>query len=71
MKHPPCCRSLRRLLLRLGFDSPSIKNAADVPGMYVVTAYDPVECRNFCRSYTVEDIQCICRCFDIFWRYIK
>ena len=34
--------------------------------MFVVTAYDPVDRYNFCRSYTVEDIRCIVHASDIF-----
>lgn len=55
----------------LVFQSPSIKQAKDVPDMFVVTAYDPVDHYNFCRSYSNDDLRCITRCFDIFWRYIK
>jgi hypothetical protein len=71
MKEPSSCRSMRALLRRLGFQSPSIKQSKDVPGMFVVTAYDPIDCYNFCRSYTVEDIRSITHASDIFWRYIK
>lgn len=63
--------SMRKIMWRLGFQSPSIKRAKDVPDMFVVTAYDPVEHYNFCRSYSNDDLRCITRCFDIFWRYIK
>jgi hypothetical protein len=38
---------------------------------YVVTAYDPVERYNFCRSYTLEEIKCITHASKIFWRFIK
>lgn len=71
MTEPAPCRSMRRIMRRLGFDSPTIKRAKDVPDMFVVTAYDPIDCYNFCRSYTLEDIRCIARASDIFWRYIK
>lgn len=71
MKEPSPCRSMRALLRRLGFQSPSIKQSKDAPGMFVVTAYDPIDCYNFCRSYTVEDIRSITHASDIFWRYIK
>ena len=63
--------SMRAFMCRLGFQSSSVKQSKDVPGMFVVTAYDPVDRYNFCRSYTIEDIRCIVHASDIFWRYIK
>ena len=71
MKESSPCRSMRAFLRRLGFQSPSIKQSKDVPGMFVVTAYDPIDRYNFCRSYTIEDIRCIVHASDIFWRFIK
>lgn len=68
---PPSANNLRKIMRRLGFHSPSVKLAKDVPGMYIVTGYDPVDRYSFCRSYSADDIKCITRCFDIFWRYIK
>lgn len=67
----PHAWSMRKIMRRLGFQSPSIKRAKDVPDMFVVTAYDPVDHYNFCRSYSNDDLRCITRCFNIFWRYIK
>lgn len=68
---PSPCRTMRAFMRRLGFRSPSVKQSKDVPGQYVVTAYDPVERYNFCRSYTLEEIKCITHASKIFWRYIK
>lgn len=70
-KEPGCFSRMRAFMRRLGFHSPSIKKSKDVPGVYVLTAYDPVDRYYFCRSYTVEDIECIGHANDIFWRYIK
>lgn len=67
----PYAYSMRKIMRRLGFQSPSIKRAKDVPDMFVVTAYDPIDCYDFCRPYSNDDLRCITRCFDIFWRYIK
>ena len=63
--------SMRAFMRRLGFQSPSVKQSKDVPGMFVVTAYDPVDRYNFCRSYSLDELKCILRASNIFWRYIK
>lgn len=39
--------------------------------MFVITAYDPVDRYNFCRCYSLDELKCILRASDIFWRYIK
>lgn len=70
MDPSPCC-TMRAFMRRLGFHSPSVRRSKDVPGQYVVTAYDPVERYNFCRSYTLEEIKCITHASKIFWRFIK
>ena len=70
MDTSPCC-TMRAFMRRLGLHSPSVKQSKDVPGQYVVTAYDPVERYNFCRSYTLEEIKCITHASKIFWRFIK
>lgn len=68
---PPVIRTMRAFMRRLGFHSPSVKQSKDVPGQWIVTAYDPVDRYNFCRSYTLEDLKCITRANLIFWKYIK
>lgn len=62
--------TFRSMMRRLGFDSPSVK-CSDVDGFFVVTAYDPIEFKYFCRSYSLEDLEAITRSSDIFWRFIK
>lgn len=68
---PSPCRNMRAFMRRLGFQSPSVRRSKDVPGRWIVTAYDPVERYNFCRSYTLEEIKCITHASNIFWRFIK
>lgn len=68
---PTCATTMRSVMRRLGFQSPSVKKSPDVPGQWIVTAYDPVEHYNFCRSYTLEEMTCITTANQIFWRYIK
>lgn len=68
---PSCASTMRCFMRRLGFQSPSVKKSSDVPGQWIVTAYDPVEHYNFCRSYTLDELECITRANLIFWRYIK
>ena len=68
---PPVMRTMRAFMRRLGFQSPSVKESKDVPGQWIVTAYDPVDRYYFCRSYTLEEIKCITHASNIFWRYIK
>lgn len=51
--------SMRAFMRRLGFQSPSVKQSKDVPGMFVITAYDPVDRYNFCRSYSLDELKCI------------
>lgn len=65
------CRTMRTFMRRLGFHSVSVRKSKDVPGMYVVSAYDPVDRYYFCRSYTLEELKCITHASKIFWRYIK
>lgn len=65
------CRTMRSFMRRLGFHSASVRKSKDVPDMYVVSAYDPVDRYYFCRSYTLEELKCITHASKIFWRYIK
>lgn len=72
MSHDPCLfRSWRRYMKRLGFESVSIVKHPSDPDLVICSAYDPMESKGFCRPYTFDDIKCILRAADIFWRYIK
>lgn len=68
---PHVAKSMRAFLRRLGFQSPSVKMCKSVSGEYVVTAYDPVDRYYFCRSYTIEEMECIIRANCLFWRFLK
>lgn len=70
-QQPQVAQTIRAFMRRLGFQSPSVKQSKDVPGQWIVTAYDPVDRYNFCRSYTLEDLKCIAHANLIFWRFIK
>lgn len=68
---PGSAKSVRSLMRKLGFQSPTIKKAKDVPGVFVLTAYDPVDNYYFCQSYSEADLRCIAHANLIFWRYVK
>lgn len=70
-QQPQVAKTMRAFMRRLGFQSPSVKQSKDIPGQWIVTAYDPVDRYNFCRSYTLEDLKCITHANLIFWRFIK
>lgn len=63
--------NFRKHMRRLGFVECSVCKAPDLDDMVIVTAYDPVDCKHFCRSYTLDDLQCILHANNIFWRYLK
>jgi len=62
--------NFRKHMRRLGYTDVTICKAQDLDRL-IVTAYDPVDCKHFCRPYTLDDLQCILHANNIFWRYIK
>lgn len=63
---------MRLLMKRLGYLGVSVKKSSFDGNVYLVSGIDPMD-RNvvFCRPYTLEEMKCITRASDIFWRYLK
>lgn len=63
------CRRMRFLMDRLGFVSVTVRKIPESDRV-MVTGYDPVDCKTFARQYSLEELDCICRASNIFWRFI-
>lgn len=71
---PQVVSSFRRWLQRQGFKAVTIESidSSLLPGKrYLVSFFDDLDNMSFCRTYTLEDMCCIVRGSDIFWRFIK
>lgn len=65
--------SFRRFLKRQGFYKPQIKRADKnfFPGdVYVVSFYDEMNGKHFCRTYNTYDMKAIIHSSDVFWRFL-
>lgn len=60
----------RRMVRRLGYTAVSCRRDPET-GIYSCTWFDPMDNKQFIRSYSLDEIRCITRASDIFWRYIK
>lgn len=64
--------NLRVYMKRLGFYGVSIKQMEQDPNLWAVCAFDRMnEKVPFSRIYSLEDMRCITRAGDIFWRYLN
>ena len=66
--------NFRQWLHRQGFKAVTIESADSslMPGKrYIVSFFDDLDNMSFCRTYTLEDMRCILRASDIFWRFVK
>lgn len=63
---------MRDMMKRLGYLGVNVKKSSFDGNVYLVSGMDPMD-RNvvFCRPYTLEEMKCITRASDIFWRYVK
>lgn len=66
-------RGFREMMRRKGF-SVSVKYqlVPEVGPGYIVTVVDPADANDvmMARWYSVEDLKCVCRANEIFWRYM-
>lgn len=66
------CRCFRDFMKHQGFSSIGIVRMQDCDDVrFVVSAYDVLSEKAFCRIYTPDDMRCITRANGIFWRFIK
>ena len=72
-KSPPNeVTNFRGYMKRLGFYGVSIKKLEQDPNLWAVCAFVRMnEKVPFSRIYSLEDMRCITRAGDIFWRYLK